>query len=308
MAEKDKRYYWLKLKRDFFKRHDIQIIENMPNGKDYILFYLKLLCESVDHDGHLRFSEQIPYDENMLSTITNTNVDIVRSAIKIFTQLHMMEVMDDGTFHMTEVRKMLGSETYWAQKKREQRLIEAKDVGHFPTVSNAFPTCPSKSIEKEKDKESDIKDIISDSDESAPAPAKKSKPVKHKYGEYKNVLLTDDELQKLKTEYSDYEERIERLSSYVASTGKPYKSHYATIRNWARKDQEQGKGRREMVPDWMKKKTPRNSFNSYSDQREYDFDALEKELFANEKTVDNDPELAERAEALKKELQSKRKG
>lgn len=45
-------------------------------------------------------------------------------------------------------------------------------------------------------------------------------------------------MQKLKTEYSDYEERIERLSSYVASTGKKYKSHYATIRNWARKDAE----------------------------------------------------------------------
>jgi cob(I)alamin adenosyltransferase len=62
--------------------------------------------------------------------------------------------------------------------------------------------------------------------------------VKHKYGEYNNVLLTDEELYKLKTEYSDYEERIERLSSYVASTGKRYKSHYATIRNWARKDAE----------------------------------------------------------------------
>lgn len=60
--------------------------------------------------------------------------------------------------------------------------------------------------------------------------------IKHKYGEYKNVLLTDEELEKLKAEYPDWEERIERLSSYVASTGKSYKSHYATIRNWARKD------------------------------------------------------------------------
>ena len=64
----------------------------------------------------------------------------------------------------------------------------------------------------------------------------KSKPNKHKYGEYKNVLLTDEELDKLKAEYPDWQDRIERLSSYVASTGKSYKSHYATIRNWARKD------------------------------------------------------------------------
>ena len=66
-------------------------------------------------------------------------------------------------------------------------------------------------------------------------------PAKHKYGEYKNVLLTDDELEKLKAEYADYLDRIERLSSYIASTGKAYKSHYATIRNWARADAEKGR-------------------------------------------------------------------
>ena len=68
---------------------------------------------------------------------------------------------------------------------------------------------------------------------------KKTTPIKHKYGEYNNVLLSDDELEKLKTEYSDYEERIERLSAYIASKGVKYKSHYATIRNWARKDKKE---------------------------------------------------------------------
>ena len=158
MAEKDKRYYWLKLKRDFFKRHDIRIIEAMPNGKDYILFYLKLLCESVDHDGNLRFSDQIPYNEDMLATITNTNIDVVRSAIKIFTQLNMMELMDDGTFYMNEVEKMIGSESYWAEKKRVQRekerLTEDKDWTMSSEIGQ-IPTCPSKSKSKEIDKEID---------------------------------------------------------------------------------------------------------------------------------------------------------
>lgn len=79
---------------------------------------------------------------------------------------------------------------------------------------------------------------MSESDDSIPSP-KPAKPVKHKYGEYKNVLLTDDELQKLQEEFADCNARIERLSSYVASTGKAYKSHYATIRNWAKKDSTQ---------------------------------------------------------------------
>ena len=100
---KKKNYYWLRLKKDFFKRHDIQIIESMPNGKDYILFYLKLLVESVDHEGNLRFNDTIPYNENMLATITNTNVDIVRSAMKVFTDLKMIEVLGDETIYMSEV-------------------------------------------------------------------------------------------------------------------------------------------------------------------------------------------------------------
>ena len=118
MAEK---YFWLKLQRDFFKRHDVRIVEGMPNGKDYILFYLKLLCESIDHDGRLRFSDAVPYNEQMLSTITDTNIDIVRSAIKIFTELKLMEILEDGTYFMVEVQKMVGFETEWARKKRDYR-------------------------------------------------------------------------------------------------------------------------------------------------------------------------------------------
>lgn len=124
-----RRYYWLKLKKDFFKRHDIRIVESMPNGKDYILFYLKLLCESVDHEGNLRFSDRVPYNEEMLATITNTNIDIVRKAVEIFTELEMMEMLDDGTIFMTEVSGMMGCETEWAEKKRlyrdKQKTLEA---------------------------------------------------------------------------------------------------------------------------------------------------------------------------------------
>ena len=62
-------------------------------------------------------------------------------------------------------------------------------------------------------------------------------PTRHKYGNYKNVLLSDDDLEKLKSEFpKDWQNRIERLSEYIASSGKSYKNHLATIRSWARKD------------------------------------------------------------------------
>ncbi len=121
MAE---RFYWLKLQRDFFKRHDVRIVENMPNGKDYVLFYLKLLCESIDHEGRLRFSDSIPYNDEMLSTITDTNIDIVRSAVKIFTELGLMELQSDGTYFMNEVEKMIGSAASNANARRQARFRE----------------------------------------------------------------------------------------------------------------------------------------------------------------------------------------
>ena len=63
------------------------------------------------------------------------------------------------------------------------------------------------------------------------------KPTRHKYGLYENVLLTDEEYRKLREEFpNDIHDRIERLSEYIASTGRKYKSHLATIRSWARKD------------------------------------------------------------------------
>lgn len=209
----EKRYFWLKLKRDFFKRHDIRIVEDMPNGKEYILFYLKLLCESVDHDGGLRFSDEIPYNENMLATITNTNVDVVRNACKIFTNLKMMDVLDDGTIFMREVQNMIGSESQWAEKKRlyretQKQLTEDNVLdmsGHEKTMSDK-----SKSKRESKSKN-------------------KSKKI---YGEYRHVTLADEEYQKLQKEYGNADELIRFLDEYKEMKGYKCKNDYLAIRKW----------------------------------------------------------------------------
>ena len=147
----ENKYFWLKLKRDFFKRHDIQFVEAMPNGKDYILFYLKLLCESIDHAGNLRFSDTIPYNDQMLSIITNTNIDIVRNAINVFQQLHMIEVLDDGTFYMNQVQTMIGSECASAERVRKHRLLQ-KESKKMLQCNNDVTKCNTEiDIEKDKD-------------------------------------------------------------------------------------------------------------------------------------------------------------
>jgi predicted phage replisome organizer len=146
----NRKFYWLKLQKDFFKRHDVKIIEAMENGKDYLLFYLKLLCESVDHEGNLRFSETIPYDDKMLATITGTNVDIVRSAIKVFTGLNMIDILDDKTIFMTEVTKMIGCEGASAERVRKHRALQCNTL-----VTNCNIEI-EKEIDIELDKELDI--------------------------------------------------------------------------------------------------------------------------------------------------------
>ena len=145
-----KKFYWLKLKRDFFKRHDIRIIEEMPNGKDYVLFYLKLLLESIDHEGSLRFSDTIPYNEQMLSVVTNTNIDIVRSAMKLFTELNLMEVLDDATIYMAEVNTMIGSESWSAERVRRFRQKQQA------LLCNTDVTSCNEEIEKEEEIKKEI--------------------------------------------------------------------------------------------------------------------------------------------------------
>ena len=157
MAARDsERYYWLKLHKDFFKRHDISIVEDMPNGKDYVLFYLKLMLESVDHEGALRFSDTIPYSETMLASVTRTNVDIVRSALKVFIELGMVEVFDDQTLFLRQVAELLDSETFQAKRKREMKhdLSQIGSGVKFtpPVVKN------TREIEKDIETESEIEE------------------------------------------------------------------------------------------------------------------------------------------------------
>ena len=242
------KFYWLKLKRDFFKRHDITILESMPNGKEYSLFYLKLMLESIDHEGMLRFSEQIPYNEQMLAAITNTNIDTVRSAIKVLEQLKLLEILDDETIYMTEVENMIGSASDSDGARRIRRYRENQKALQNVTqcVTNRNE---SKSIELDKDIELDIKENSNTIKEKCqptsgftPAPDKISK---HKYGSFKNVLLTEEEYNKLKA-IENGEKAIEFLSNYREYKGYKAKSDYLAIRKWvfdALKEEEQKKAK-----------------------------------------------------------------
>jgi hypothetical protein len=142
----------------------------------------------------------------------------------------MIEIFDEGTIYMAEVTKLIGCETEYAKKKREyrQKLLEGRQ----------FEDNVRQEIELEKEKEIEL-DIDKEKDNKSVKP---TKPPRHKYGLYNNVLLTDEDMEKLKEEYpTDYQERIDRLSEYIESKGAKYKNHLATIRAWDRRDKEKKK-------------------------------------------------------------------
>lgn len=146
-----KKFYWLKLKDDFFDTEEIKLIENMENGKDYIIFLLKLRLKSINSEGLLNFKGIMPYNEKMLSTITNTNIDIVKSALDILQKLKLISIFDDGTIYMEQIKELIGNETDWALKKRDyrKRLKVSED-----NVLNLSSNCPS-DVRQEKDIDKD---------------------------------------------------------------------------------------------------------------------------------------------------------
>lgn len=299
---------WIKITTDVFDDEKILLIESLPDAYAIIVVWFKLLClAGKQNNSGVFMMGQIAYTDKMLATIFRMKESTVTMALQTFEQFGMIEIIDGvitipnwgkhQNLDQMENRKEF-MRNYMREYRAKQKALTCKDN----CKPNSKPNVRQADKEEDKDKEIEKdNNILSDSTEPEPPTPKKKKPVKHKYGEYNNVLLTDEELQKLKTEYSDYEVRIERLSSYVESTGKKYKSHYATIRNWARKDAEQNQGRKEMVPSWMNK-PQKPGFSEFMKQ-DYDIDELERDLLANGiKTAGNDAEIAARAEALKQKL------
>ena len=134
MAEK--KYYWLKLPRNFFGKHYIKILRAKENGELLVLFYMWMLTESIDHKGRLRYSEDIPYDEEMLAEASGFALHIVTQALQQFTKLQLVITESDGTLFMPKSIEMVGSESASAQRVREYRERKNSKEKKPETVEN----------------------------------------------------------------------------------------------------------------------------------------------------------------------------
>ena len=134
----NKRYYWLKLKNDFFEGDEINWLEEQENGAVYILFYLKLCLRSLRSDGVLmrRVGKiEIPYDTKKLAEITGTPLLAAETAMALLTSAGLVEVQENGALFMPQMEDMTGSETEKAavmrkhRNSREEQKSDAKDPG-----------------------------------------------------------------------------------------------------------------------------------------------------------------------------------
>ena len=247
---------WIKIVTDVFDDEKILMIESMPEADGMIVIWFKLLCLAGKQNNSGVFQMgQMPYTDEMFSTIFRRPLNTVRLALKTFEQFGMIEIINNTVtipnwgkhqnIDQIESRNAY-MKNYMREYREKQKLISSGNT-------NCKPNSKANVSGADKIREEEIRVDESRGDkEGAKDMNVHSKPTRHKYGMYENVLLTDEDYRKLQEEFPhDYSDRIERLSEYMASTGKPYKNHLATIRNWAKKDKPQKQDKAKSSNPWL---------------------------------------------------------
>lgn len=135
-----KKYYYLKLKDDFFDNENMKILESMENGYIYSNIIMKMYLRSLKDNGRLMLNERIPYNPKMIAAITGHNVDHVEKAISVFLKLSLIEILDNGAIYLLDIQNYIGQSSTEADRKRMQRSRidnEKKllDKGQCPTIN-----------------------------------------------------------------------------------------------------------------------------------------------------------------------------
>ena len=234
----NRKYYYLKLKESYFDEDSIVLLESMQDGVLYSNILLKLYLKSLKHGGRLQLDENIPYTAQMIATITRQQIGTVERALQIFLKLGLVELLDTGAYYMSNIELLIGQASTEGERKRAARqknraLLPARTNGGH--LSDVRPPEIEIELEIEKEIERELK---------------KGQPARA-YGRYQNVILTDKELAELQAEFPTvWENYVEKLSAYMESTGKTYKSHAATIRRWASEDSAKASRQGGGLPDY----------------------------------------------------------
>lgn len=158
-----KKYYYLKLKDNFYDSEEMIILQNMPDGYLYSDILMKLYLRSLKNNGKLMFKDMIPYTPSVLAQVVRHQVGTVEKALKTLHELGLIEILDNGTIYMLDIQNFIGESSTEADRKRSYRAKIEKDVKKLGQMSEE---CPDKSPpEIEKEIEIDINNNIYGQDE-----------------------------------------------------------------------------------------------------------------------------------------------
>lgn len=226
----NRRFYYLKLKENFYNSETMVILESMQDGLLYSNLLLKMYLMSLKSSGVLLLNDCLPHTVQTIATFTRHQVGTVERALKIFQEFGLVEILTDGAYYMSDIQLLIGQSSSEGERKKKERM-RLKRQNLLP--SGETDICPSNGrvdkcppILEYRDKEIRDKSIENREGERA-----------RTLGRYQNVFLSAGELSELQADFPTvWQEYIERLSEYMASTGKQYQSHAATIRRWIADD------------------------------------------------------------------------
>lgn len=163
----NKKYYYLKLKEDFFGCDEMLVMESMPDGYLYSNILLKLYLRSLKNEGKLMLNGFIPYSPDMLASIVHHQVGTVERALKVFKELGLIEILDNGAIYMLNIQNFIGKSSTEADRKREYRQEIEKEKQLIWTNVRQISDKTTPEIEKElelkirdKDKRVDYQLIV----------------------------------------------------------------------------------------------------------------------------------------------------
>lgn len=225
---------WIKITTDIFDDDKILLIESLPEADSIIVIWFKLLCLAgkQNNSGVFMMNNQIAYTDKMLATIFRRKEATIQLALQTFEQFGMIELID-GVITIPNWGKHQSLDQI--ESKKEYMRNYMKEYREKQKALTSKSSCKSNS--KTNVRQADKKRIEEEKKENRKEG--ENNIVRNTYGEYENVILSDDEYVNLIKEFpSDFNDRIENLSSYMASSGKTYDNHFATIKFWASKDKE----------------------------------------------------------------------
>ena len=162
----NKKYYYLRLKDNFFDSDELKILESMKDGYLYSNILLKLYLRSLKNDGKLVVNERIPYSADMLASVTGHQVGTIKQALSVFKDLGLTDVLDNGAIYMLDIQNFIGKGSSEADRKREYRQRIETDRTNVQTNLRQISEKSPPEIEIELEKEIEIEKEIHSSAKS----------------------------------------------------------------------------------------------------------------------------------------------